>query len=109
MAQLLTKRDARFRAQVLSVEAPPGAALVDLWDVAVFVEADFDVAARRGAERNLVWLDSLEETHDRYRVRYLPAQRRYLVEHRPRERADLVFENTDPKTPTLTLRPRSGP
>jgi len=61
----------RFRTHVLSVEAPPTAVLVcdgvfllrpeivDLWDVAVFVEADLEVAARRGAERKLVWFDSL--------------------------------------------------
>ena len=106
----------RFRAHVLSVEAPPSAVLVcdgvflqrpelaDLWDVAVFVEVDLEVAARRGAERNLVWFDSLDETHERYRVRYLPAQRRYLEEHRPHERADLVLHNTALNAPTLTLR-----
>jgi uridine kinase len=74
-------------------------------DVAVFVEADLEVAARRGAERNLVWFDSLDETLERY----LAAQRRYLEEHQPHERADLVLENTDLTTPTLTRRPRSGP
>jgi uridine kinase len=79
--------------------------LVDLWDVAVFVEADLEVAARRGAERNLVWFDSVDETLERY----LPAQRRYLEEHQPHERANLVFENTDLTTPRLTRRPRSGP
>jgi len=108
----------RFRAHVLSVEAPPSAVLVcdgvflqrpelvDLWDVAVFVEADLDVAAQRGAERNLVWFDSLDETHERYRVRYLPAQQRYLEDHRPHERADLVLHNTALSSPTLTRRPR---
>jgi uridine kinase len=106
----------RFRAHVLSVRATPNAALVcdgvfvqrpelaDLWDVAVFVDVDLEVAARRGAERNVVWVDSLDETHERYRVRYLPAQRRYLDEHRPRERADFVLDNTALKAPTLTRR-----
>jgi uridine kinase len=105
----------RFRAHVLSVEAPPIAVLVcdgvflqrpelvDLWDVVVFVEAELDVAARRGAERNLVWFDSLEETHERYRVRYLPAQRRYLEEHRPNERADFVLRNTRLDEPELVV------
>jgi uridine kinase len=63
----------------------------------------------RGAERNLVWFDSFDETHERYRVRYLPAQRRYLDEHRPRERADLVLHNTALTSPRLTRRPRSNP
>jgi uridine kinase len=89
----------RFRAHVLSVEGPPELVvladgvffqrpeLADLWDATVWVEADLDVAARRGAERNLVWFDSLDETHERYRTRYLPAQRRYIEEQRPHERA----------------------
>jgi len=108
----------RFRAHVLSVEAPPSAVLVcdgvflqrpelaDLWDVAVFVEADLDVAARRGAERNLVWFDSLDETHERYRVKYMPAQRRYIEEQRPHERADFVFRNTDLQQPELITQRR---
>jgi uridine kinase len=78
--------------------------LAGLWDVTVFVEADLEVAARRGAERNLVWFDSLDETHERYRVRYLPAQRRYLDEQRPHERADLVLHNTQLSEPSLTRR-----
>ena len=82
--------------------------LEDLWDATVWVEADLDVAARRGAERNLVWFDSLVETHERYRVRYLPAQRRYIEDQRPRERATFVFRNTDLNDPELVrqLRPR---
>ncbi len=62
---------------------------------------ELDVAAQRGAERNLVWFDSLDETHERYRSRYLPAQRRYIDEQRPRERATFFFRNTDLTEPEL--------
>ena len=108
----------RFRAHVLSVGGPPELVVVadgvffqrpelaDLWDATVWVEADLDVAARRGAERNLVWFDSLDETHERYRTRYLPAQRRYIEEQRPHERATFVFRNTDLTEPELVRRPR---
>jgi len=103
----------RFRAHVLSVGGPPDLVVVadgvflqrpelaGLWDATVWVEADLDVAARRGAERNLVWFDSLDETHERYRTRYLPAQRRYIEEQRPRERATFAFRNTDLTEPEL--------
>jgi uridine kinase len=103
----------RFRAHVLSVGAPPELVvladgvflqrpeLADLWDVTVWVEVDLEVAARRGAERNLVWFDSLNETHERYRSRYLPAQRRYIDEQRPHERATFVFRNTELTEPEL--------
>jgi uridine kinase len=107
----------RFRAHVLSVGGPPELVvladgvflqrpeLADLWDAIVWVESDLEVAARRGAERNLVWFDSLDETHERYRLRYLPAQRRYIEEQRPHERATFVLRNTQLDAPDL-VRPR---
>jgi uridine kinase len=103
----------RFRTHALGIGAPPEGVLVvdgvflqrpelvDLWDATVWVEADPELAARRGAERNLVWFDSLDETHERYRIRYLPAQRRYIAEQRPRERATFVVRNTDLTEPEL--------
>lgn len=109
---------AGLRAHVLGIEAPPEVAIVvdgvflqrpelaGLWHATVWVEADLDVAARRGAERNHVWFDSLDETHERYRVRYLPAQRRYIEEQRPRERATFVFRNTDLTEPELVTQQR---
>jgi uridine kinase len=108
----------RFRDHVLSIDGPTGLALVadgvflqrselaDLWDATVWVEADLEVAARRGAARDLRWFDPPEELHERYRLRYLPAQRRYIEEQRPRERATFVFRNTDPAEPELVKQPR---
>jgi uridine kinase len=104
---------ARFRTHVLGVGAPPGGVLVvdgvflqrpelvDLWDATVWVEADPELAARRGAERNHVWFDSLDGTHERYRLRYLPAQQRYIAEQRPHERATFLLRNTDLTEPEL--------
>lgn len=109
-----------FRAHLLSIDGPSEMAIMvdgvflqrpdlfDLWDATVWVDADLDVAAQRGAERNRVWFDSLDETHERYRVRYVPAQRRYIEEQRPHERATFVFRNTDLTEPELVTpqRPR---
>jgi uridine kinase len=107
----------RFRSHVLSIGGPGDVVvladgvflqrpeLADLWDATVWVESDLDVAAQRGAERNRVWFDSLEETHERYRLRYLPAQRRYIEEQRPSERATFVLRNTDLTEPEL-VRPQ---
>jgi uridine kinase len=108
----------RLRAHLLSLAGPPDAVIVadgvflqrpelaDLWHATVWVEADLEVAARRGAERNRVWFDSLDDTHERYRVRYMPAQRRYIEEQRPHERATFVLRNTDLRKPELVTRPR---
>jgi uridine kinase len=103
---------------VLSIGGPPDVVivadgvflhrpeLVGLWQATVWVEADLEVAARRGAERNRVWFDSLDETHERYRVRYMPAQRRYVDEQRPQERATFVLRNTNLTEPELVANPR---
>ena len=81
-------------------------ALGDLWDATVWIEVDLEVAARRGAERDRPGFDSLEEIEERYRARYVPAQRRYIDEQRPHERATLVFRNTEPAEPELVRQPR---
>jgi uridine kinase len=103
----------RFRAHVLSIDGPRDLVIVadgvflqrpelgDLWDATVWVEADLEVTAQRGVERDLPWFDSLEEVEERYRVRYVPAQRRYIEEQRPHERATFVFRNTDLTEPEL--------
>ncbi|MGH2972272.1 MAG: uridine kinase [Gaiellaceae bacterium] len=110
----------RFRAHALSIEMPVEASVVcdgvflhrpelaDLWDVSIFVDADLEIAAQRGAERNLVWTDSLDATHERFRTRYMPAQRRYIEEQRPHERATFVVENTRLDLPELVRNSR-GP
>lgn len=103
----------RFRAHVLSIGGPSELVLVadgvflqrseltDLWDATVWVEVDLEVAAQRGVERDLPWFDSLAEIQERYRVRYVPAQRRYIEEQRPHERATFVLRNTDVTEPEL--------
>jgi uridine kinase len=108
----------RFREHVLSVGGPPDVVVVvdgvflqrpelaGLWDATVWVEAELEVAAERGAERNRVWFDSLDETHERYRVRYMPAQRRYVEEQRPHERATFVLRNSDLAEPELVRQQR---
>jgi len=107
-----------FRAHILGIDGPRDVVvladgvflqrpeLADLWDATVWVEADLERAARRGAERNLVWFDSLDETHERYRVRYLPAQRRYIEEQQPHERATFVLRNSDLREPELVRQRR---
>jgi uridine kinase len=80
--------------------------LADLWDATVWVETDIDVAAERALERDLVRVDSLEREHERYRHRYLPAQRRYIDEQRPHERATFVLRNTELDEPKLVRQPR---
>lgn len=108
----------RLHAHVLGIGGPPELVVVvdgiflqrpelaDLWDVTVWVDADLDEAAERALERDLVRLDSLDTEHERYRHRYLPAQRRYIEEQRPQEPATFVLRNTSLDDPELVRRPR---
>lgn len=108
----------RLHAHVLSIGGPPElVVLVDgiflqrpelagLWDATVWVEVDLDRAAERALARDLVRVDSVDAELERYRLRYLPAQRRYIEEQRPQERATFVFRNTDLAEPELVRRPR---
>jgi uridine kinase len=66
------------------------------WDVTVFVAADLETAVARAVARDAARMPSGEAATERYRLRYLPAQRRYLAEARPHEQAHIVLDNTDP-------------
>jgi uridine kinase len=78
--------------------------LTGCWDLVIFVDVPFDVSLARALERDLAALGSAEVVRERYARRYLPAQRRYLAECRPRERADFIVENADPAAPALIVR-----
>jgi uridine kinase len=71
------------------------------WDVTIFVAADLDAAVARAVARDAGSMPSVDAARERYRVRYAPAQRRYLAEARPQERADIVVDNTDPAHPVV--------
>jgi uridine kinase len=71
--------------------------LNDLWNFRIFVEVQLEEALRRGLGR-----DGADREH-LYRARYLPGQRIYLETVRPRELADVIVDNNDPGSPTVTL------
>jgi uridine kinase len=108
----------RLHAHVVSIRGPRELAVVvdgiflqrpeleNLWDATVWVEADLDAAADRALNRDRVRIDSVDRELERYRLRYLPAQRRYIEEQRPRERATFVLRNTDLAYPELVRQQR---
>ncbi|MDO9379811.1 MAG: uridine kinase [Nocardioidaceae bacterium] len=74
--------------------------LVDGWDVRIRVEVPPEVALERGIRRDdPTWsgADPWELHHDRYAA----AEEVYLREVDPVRLADLVLDNTDPRTPRL--------
>ena len=71
--------------------------LVGIWDVSVLLEVPFAETARRMALRDGSHPDP---AHPSLR-RYVEGQRLYLRTCVPRERADVVIDNTDPREPVL--------
>jgi uridine kinase len=71
--------------------------LVDVWDVSVFLDVPFAETARRMAVR-----DGSDPDPDHPSLhRYVEGQRLYLRTCTPRERADVVVDNTDPAHPVV--------
>lgn len=82
--------------------------LSDVWDFSVYVDAGFDVTLKRALERDVSLFGSAEAVRKRYLTRYIPGEKMYLDEVRPREAADAVVMNDDPTDPELRLGGRSG-
>lgn len=78
------------------------------WDFTVFVDASFEITLARAQERDAAYLGSPEEVRKRYEQRYIPGQRLYFAKCHPRERAQVVIDNSDPSNPVI-IRGSSAP
>ena len=76
--------------------------LLEYWDFKVFVEAAFEITLARAEQRDAVMLGSATEVRERYKQRYIPGQKLYFAEARPKERAEVVVDNNDPWNPLLS-------
>ncbi|TDW87068.1 uridine kinase [Kribbella pratensis] len=74
------------------------------WDLRIYVAVSFETVLRRGAARDAAWMDSLAAAEERYRTRYIPGEQLYVDQVRPAERAQLIVNNEDPTSPTVTRR-----
>jgi uridine kinase len=86
--------------------------LVDHWDLAIFLQVDFDVSLSRALTRDLAERGDpadAESLKVRSYQRYIPGQRLYLKEAIPRELADVVIEYNDLENPTLIIKRHALP
>jgi uridine kinase len=107
--------DRRYRTGPLD---PPGVAPVDailladgvflqrpeldrFWDLRIYLDIGLEESLRRGVDRDQHWMGGAAEAESRYRAKYLPGEQRYLAEVRPRERAPIVVDTTDPARPRI--------
>ena len=65
------------------------------WDFTIFVDAPFDVTLARAMKRDVALFGDAETVRRRYEERYIPGQKIYLEECRPKERATVVVDNHD--------------
>ena len=77
--------------------------LADRWDLSIWLEVPFAVTAARMAVRDG---SPADPSHPAMR-RYVEGQLLYLAACSPRDRADLVVDNTDWTAPRLVERPPS--
>lgn len=77
--------------------------LIKYWDLKIFVDVDFkftlERAIKRATDRN--YIGSEQEVIDKYNKRYIPWQRLYFKEAKPKENADIVVDNTDFESPVI--------
>ncbi|GAB3833920.1 hypothetical protein [Kribbella italica] len=79
-------------------------ALVEHWDLLIYLHVSFDEVLRRGAARDQAWMSSAAAAEERYRTKYIPGERLYVDQIRPRSRAQVVVDNEDPAHPTIAWR-----
>jgi uridine kinase len=71
------------------------------WDLRIWVEVTFEVMLGRVIRRDARLFGGEAAVRERYEQRYIPGQRLYLEQCRPREQAHLVVDNNDPLHPAL--------
>jgi uridine kinase len=77
------------------------------WDLRIWVEVTFEVALSRAIQRDAALFGGAAAVRERYQQRYIPGQRLYLAQCRPREQAHMIVDNNDPLHPVLHVE-RSG-
>ncbi|MFG2051066.1 cytidylate kinase family protein [Micromonospora sp. NPDC048935] len=78
-------------------------ALVDRWDLRVFVSTALEKTVERAAIRERR-VSTRADVERRWRERYIPSQELYFATVRPTRRADIVVHNDEPQHPAWNVR-----
>lgn len=81
--------------------------LVHYWDLKIYLDVDFEITMKRGIQRSINTGSSYssDELKAKYHSRYIPGQKMYFEEARPKEIADIVIDNNDYDHPVMKIRP----
>jgi len=74
------------------------------WDLTIWLDVPFEVTVERAVARDTRNGGNAAVTRGKYERRYVPGQRLYLAQCRPRERADIVVDNSVLEHPTVVMR-----
>lgn len=80
-------------------------ALVNYWDLSIYLDISFENSTRRGTLRDANLLGSSANAERRYRLRYNPGQKLYLLEVHPLDRADIIIDNNKLEDPEFVKIP----
>lgn len=81
--------------------------LIQYWDFSIFLDVDFCVSVPRAVLRDVSGSYRGQDTKSRraqYERRYVPGQKLYLNEARPKERASIIVNYDDFRNPSLILK-----
>lgn len=67
----------------------------DYWDFKIYLKTSFEIAVKRGVERDKSSLGGYELTKEKFKNRYHKASKIYLSENDPEKIADLIIDNSD--------------
>jgi len=82
-------------------------ALLGYWEYSIFVDVDFEVSLHRAVARDFrpkLGSRALETLREKYYRRYVPGQRLYFAEAKPKEQASIILKNNDYHNPMLIIK-----
>jgi uridine kinase len=74
------------------------------WDLTIWLDVPFDITVERAVARDSRAGGDAAITRAKYENRYVPGQRLYLAQCRPRDRADIVVDNSVLDRPRIVRR-----
>ena len=75
--------------------------LISYWDFKIFLDVDFRITRKRAEQRDGYYLGSKQNIIERYAKRYIPGQKLYFKEVHPKEKADIIIDNSDFRNPHI--------
>ena len=76
--------------------------LADYWDLKIFLDVDFKITVQRASKRDGYYLGTTQEIIEKYYQRYVPGQKLYFADAKPKEQADIIIDNSNFDKPIIT-------